>query len=133
MSQDLTSLPEDLEQLQQQLTEFRSTHRVRARLPEPFWTAAAELAQHYGVHQTARVLHLDYVGLKKRVEGRKRPKQKRAASPSAPTFVELVGPAAATVASCRIELETTAGKFRLEQPVLEATELAHLVRAFLGH
>ncbi len=27
MSQNLTSLPEDLEHLQQRLTEFRSTHR----------------------------------------------------------------------------------------------------------
>ena len=133
MSQNLTSLPDDLAHLQQQLTEFRSTHRVRARLPEPFWTAAAEIAQHYGVHQTARVLHLDYVGLKKRMEQRKQPKRKRTASPSAPTFVELVGPAAATAASCRIEVEATPGKLRLEQPVMEATELAHLIRAFLGH
>ena len=132
MNQTITSLPDDLAQLQQQLTEFRNTHRVRSRLPEPFWTAAAEIAQHYGVHQTARVLHLDSVGLKKRVEGRKRPKRKRTASPAATTFVELVGPAAATVASCRIEVEATAGKFRLELPTLEATELANLMGVFLG-
>ena len=55
MSQNLTSLPEDLAQLQQQLTEFRSTHRVRWRLPEPLWAEAAELATRYGVHRTARV------------------------------------------------------------------------------
>ena len=133
MSQTMTSLPEDLAHLQRQLTEFRSTHRVRSRLPEPFWAAATEVATHYGVHRTARVLHLDYVGLKKRVEQGKRPKPKRAASRSVPAFMELVGPAAATVASCRIELEAAAGKLRLEQPVMEATELANLVRAFLGH
>ena len=133
MSQNLTSLPDDLEQLQQQLTEFRNTHRVRSRLPEPFWAAAAEIAQRDGVHQTARALHLDYVGLKKRVENQKRPKRKRTASPSAPTFVELVGPAAATVASCRIEVEATPGKLRLELPALAAAELAHLIRTFLGH
>ena len=132
MSQNLTSQPEDLEQLQQQLTEFRSTHRVRARLPEPFWTAAAEIAQHYGVHQTARVLHLDYVGLKKRVEQRKQSRRKRSASPATPTFVELVGPAAATAASCRIEVEGSAGTLRLELPTLEATELANLMGVFLG-
>ena len=133
MSQNLTSLPEDLEQLQQQLTEFRSTHRVRSRLPEPLWAGAAELAARHGVHRTARVLQLDYVGLKKRVESRKPSKVKRFASRATPTFVELVGPAAATVTSCRIELEATAGKLRLEQPVMEATALAHVVRAFLGH
>ena len=133
MSQTITSLPEDLAQLQQQLAEFRSTHRVRSRLPEPLWAAAAELAIRYGIHRTARVLQLDYVGLKRRVEQEKRPKTKRTASPSVPTFVELVGPAAATVASCRIELEATPGKLRLEQPVLGAAELTHLIRAFLGH
>lgn len=133
MNQNLTSPTEELEQLQRQLTEFRNTHRVRSRLPEPFWASAAELAERYGVHRTARVLHLDYVGLKKRVEQRKRPKPKRTVSPSTPTFVEWVGPTAATVSSCRIELEGSAGTLRLEQPAMEATELAHLVRAFLGH
>ena len=132
MSQNLTSLPEDLEQLQQQLMEFRSTHRVRSRLPESFWAAAAEIALRDGVHRTARVLHLDYVGLKKRVEQRKRPKRKHTVSSSTPTFVELIGPAA-TIASCRIEVEATAGKFRLEQPVMGAAELASLIHAFLDH
>ena len=40
MSQNLTSLPEDLEQLQQQLAEFRRPHPVRSRLPETLWSAA---------------------------------------------------------------------------------------------
>ncbi len=133
MSQNLTSLPEELVQLQQQLAEFRSTHRVRSRLPEPFWAAATEVARHYGVHQTARVLHLDYVGLKKRVEGRKRPKRKRTVSPSAPTFVELVGPAPVAVSSCRVELEATPGKLRLELPALEVNELTSIIRTFLSH
>jgi tRNA G18 (ribose-2'-O)-methylase SpoU len=131
MSQSLTSLPDDLQQLQQQLTEFRSTHRVRSRLPEPFWVAAAEVAKHYGVHRTARALHLDYVGLKKRVEGRKRPKVKRTASGSAPTFMELVAPTAAT-SRYTVEVEATSGKLRLELPATTAAELAPLLRAFLG-
>jgi len=132
MSHDLASLPEELTHLQQQLAEFRGTHRVRSRLPESLWAAATDVAQCYGVHRTARVLRLDYVGLKKRVGRQKQPKRKRTA-PSAPTFVELLGPAAATMASCRIEWEGSLGKLRLEQPVMEATELAHLIRAFLGH
>lgn len=132
MHQNLTSVPEELEQLQQQLTEFRSTHRVRSRLPEPFWAAATEVAQHYGVHQTARVLHLDYVGLKKRVARRKPAKPKHTASHAAPTFVELVRPTT-TVTSCRIEVEATPGTLRLELPAMEASELTQLIRAFLGH
>ena len=106
---------------------------MRARLPEPFWATAAEIALRDGVHRTARMLHLDYVGLKKRVQQQKRPKPKRTASRSAPTFVELVGPPAATVASCRIEVEAAPGKLRLELPALAATELAHLIRTFVGH
>jgi hypothetical protein len=106
---------------------------VRARLPEPLWAAATELAARYGVHPTARALHLDYVGLKKRVEKQKRPKRKRTASPSTPTFVELVGPTAATVASCRIEVEAPPGKLRLELPILDASGLTNIIRTFLGY
>jgi hypothetical protein len=135
MSQKMTSMPEELELLQQQFAEFRSTQPVRSRLPEPLWAAATEWAARYGVHRTARALHLDYVGLKKRVESQKRPKRKRTVSPSSstPTFVELVGPAAATVALCRIEVEATPGKLRLELPTLEASGLTNLIRAFWGY
>jgi len=129
MSQNLTSLPEDLEQLQQQLAEFRRTHPVRSRLPETLWAAATAAATRYGVHRTVRALHLDYVGLKKRVENRKRPKAKD--RPTSPTFVELVGPTA--FPSCRIEVEAAPGKLRLELPTVATAELAHLLRAFLGH
>ena len=127
MSQNLTSTPEELER--RQLTEFRSTHPVRARLPASFWVAAADSARRYGVHRTARVLHLDYVGLKKRVQGQKRPKPQR--PPTPPTFVELVAPTA-TVSLCRIEVEAAPGQLRLELPALAPTELAHLLRAFRG-
>ena len=132
MNHNLTSVPDDLAQLQQQLTEFRSTHRVRSRLPESFWAAASEIAARHGVHRTARILHLDYVRLKKRVEQRKRPKPKHNASPRRPTFMELVAPPAA-VTSCRIEVEATPGTLRLELPTMEASGLANLIRAFLGH
>jgi len=131
MSQTMTNAPDDLAQLQQQLAEFRSTHRVRARLPEPFWIQAAALAARHGVHRTARVLHLDYVGLKKRVEGRKRSPVKCPVSCSTPAFVELVAPAAATYRYI-VEVEAAPGKLRLELPATAATELAPLLRAFLG-
>ena len=94
MAQEIRQGQTDLEQLRQQLTEFRNTQPVRSRLPEPLWAGATELATRYGVHRIARALHLDYTGLKKRVAQRERPKPKRSAS-VAPTFVEWVGPAAA--------------------------------------
>src|SRR3954471_20920854 len=129
MMQQRTSMPEDLEPLRQQLTEFRNTQPVRSRLPEPLWAGATELATRYGVHRIARELHLDYTGLKKRVAQRERPKPKCPAS-VAPTFVEWVGPAAA-VTPFRVEVESSHGKLRLELPTVATAELAHLLRAFL--
>jgi hypothetical protein len=81
MTQDITSLPEGLEQLRRQFAEFRTTQPVRSRLPEPLWAAATELATRYGVPATARVLHLDYTRLKTRVASRKRPKPARSRAP----------------------------------------------------
>jgi hypothetical protein len=130
MAQETTQGQADLEQLRQQLTEFRSTQPVRSRLPEPLWAGAAELATRYGVHRIARELRLDYTGLKKRVQQRERPRQKRTVS-AAPTFVELVGSTAA-VAGCRVEVESAHGKLRLDLPTVATIELAHLLRAFLG-
>ncbi len=117
-------------ELRQQLTAFRNAQPVRSRLPEPLWAAATELATRYGVHRIARELRLDYSGLKKRLEQRERPKPKPAVS-AGPAFVELVGPAAA-VTLCRIEVESSHGKLRLELPTLATSELTHLLRAFLG-
>jgi hypothetical protein len=130
MAQETMQGQADLEQLRQQLTEFRNTQPVRSHLPEPLWAGATELATRYGVHRIARELHLDYTGLKKRVAQRERPKPKHPAS-VAPTFVEWVGPAAA-VTPFRVEVESSHGKLRFELPGMATTELAHLLRAFLG-
>jgi hypothetical protein len=130
MAQETIQGQADLEQLRQQLTEFRHSQPIRSRLPEPLWAAATELATRYGAHRIARELHLDYTGLKKRVQQRERPKQKRAVS-ATPTFVELVGPTTA-VTGCRVEVESAHGKLRLDLPAVSTTELAHLLRAFLG-
>jgi hypothetical protein len=119
----------DLEQLRQQLTTFRNTQSVRSRLPEPLWASATELASRYGVHRIARALHLDYTGLKKRVEQQARPTPKPASV--TPTFVEVVGPAV-PVTPCRVEVESSHGKLRFELPAMATTELVSLLRAFLS-
>src|SRR5436853_7889739 len=91
MAQETIQGQADLEQLRQQLTEFRHSQPIRSRLPEPLWAAATELATCYGGHRIARELHLDYTGLKQRVQQREPPKQKRATS-ATPTFEELCLP-----------------------------------------
>jgi hypothetical protein len=133
MSQEMTILPEDLEALRRRFAEFRSTQPMRSRLPEPLWAAAAEAATRYGVHPIARALHLDYTGLKKQVAQRDQSKPKRT-TPASPAFLELVGPAASAVTACTVEVEAVqGGKLRLDLQAVATTELAHLIRAFLGH
>ena len=87
-------IPGPIEQLQRQLDEFRSTQPHRKKLPETVWQAAVELARQYGVYSVSHPLRLDYVGLKKRLDGVPGP-QKRAAKPA---FVELVAAQPASMA-----------------------------------
>ena len=60
------------------------------------------------------------------------PKRKwTAAAP--PTFMEFVAPGAKAVTNCTVEVESTqGGKLRLELKAVATTELANLIRAFVG-
>lgn len=132
MTQEADNIPGDLEQLRRRFEEARSTKKLRARLPEPLWAAAAELAKRYGVHPTARALRLDYMGLRKRVENQAAPKRKRAAA-APPNFMEFVAPGAQAVTNCTMEVESAqGGKLRLELKAVATTELANLIRAFVS-
>lgn len=132
MVQEASTAPDDVQQLRRRLDEFRSTQASRSRVPESLWAAAAELAKRYGVNPTARALRLDYTGLRKRVENRDRPKPKKGAAPS-PAFVELLTPLPGAVTSCSVEVESVQGcKLRLELKAVATTELANLIRAFVG-
>src|SRR5579871_2693237 len=62
-------IPEAIAQLQRQLDQFRSSQSRRAKLPEPLWQAAVELAREHGIYSVAHPLRLDYMGLKKRLGG----------------------------------------------------------------
>lgn len=64
-----TKIPEAILQLQQQLDQWRSAQKGRAKLPESFWQAAVDLAKQYGVFRTAQPLRLDYTRLKQRLSG----------------------------------------------------------------
>src|SRR5260370_23823795 len=65
MSCEKTAIPEDLLQLSQRLTEWRSANPPRTRLPETIWEAAAEMAQRHGLHCTTKALRIDYTRVKK--------------------------------------------------------------------
>jgi hypothetical protein len=120
-------IPEPILQLQHQLDEFRSTQPGRRKLPESLWQAAVELAREHGVYSVAHPLRLDYMGLKKRLGGVPRLRQKA----SSPAFVELIAPQAGTLKECVIEFESLrGGKVRIQWKASAAPDWTSLLRAW---
>lgn len=122
-----SSLPEPIAQLQRRFDEFRSTQPHRTKLPETLWQAAVELAREHGLHPVAHPLRLDYMGLKKRLEGVPGPQKKVAA----PAFVELIASHPATISECVIEFESSIGsKMRIQWKGSSTPDWASLLRAW---
>jgi hypothetical protein len=63
------AVPDSIRHLSEQLRQFRGTHPVRTRLPEPLWQAAVEQARQHGIYMVAHTLRLDYSNLQKRLGG----------------------------------------------------------------
>jgi len=106
---------------------FRKKHKGYRRLPDSLWSAAVKLAQTYGVNQTARILRLDYSGLKKRLEST------IAAPPSEvgpdPKFIELLPSELKAAAECALECRRPDGttiRIHLKGPQLpDLAALSH--------
>jgi hypothetical protein len=135
MNRKSTFIPEPIAQLQRQLDEFRSTHATRTKLPEPLWQAAVELARQHGVYGVANPLRLDYMGLKKRLDGSHSPQSKTAQPPAKgytkPAFMELVARHPATVDEFVIEFESShGGKMRIQWKAAAAPDWSRLLRAW---
>ena len=122
-----SSIPEPIAQLQGRFDEFHSTRPHRTKLPETLWQAAVELAREHGLHPVAHPLRLDYMGLKRRLEGLPAAQKKA----SAPAFVELIAAHPATVAECVIEFESSMGsKMRIQWKGSSTPDWASLLRAW---
>ena len=120
-------IPEPIAQLQRQFDEFRSTRPRRARLPEPLWQSAVELARQHGLYSVAHPLRLDYVQLKKRLGGVGLSRKKAAK----PAFVELIASHPATMSECVIEFESSIGsKMRIQWKGSSTPDWASLLRAW---
>jgi hypothetical protein len=120
-------IPEPIVQLQRQLDQFRSIRQRRTKLPEAVWQAAVELARQHGVYSVAHPLRLDYMGLKKRLDGT--PSLRRRATK--PAFVELIAPRSATLEECWIEFESSSGgKMRIQWKASAPPDWASLLRAW---
>jgi hypothetical protein len=126
-SKSALPIPGAIEQLQRELDEFRSTQPHRKKLPETLWQAAVELARQHGVYSVAHPLRLDYVGLKRRLDGVPDCKKKAAK----PVFVELIADHSATMADCVIEFESSVGsKMRIQWKASTAPDWISLFRAW---
>jgi hypothetical protein len=122
------SVPEAIAQLQRQFDQFRSTQPRRAKLPEPLWQAAVELARAHGIYPVAHPLRLDYVGLKKRLGGIPT-RQNRTAGGA--EFVELTAPQATPQHECAIEFECPKGrKMRIQWKASAPPDWISLLRAW---
>jgi hypothetical protein len=80
-----------------------------------------------GLHPVAQPLRLDYMGLKRRLEGVPVARKKA----TTPAFVELIAAHPAAVAECVIEFESRIGsKLRIQWKGSAAPDWASLLRAW---
>jgi hypothetical protein len=142
-TQQRHGVPFRLERLRRRFERWREARRSRSRIPEGLWAAAVKMAGTTGLHQTAKVLRLNYYALKKRAE-----QQPPAVDPpekTAATFLELPFPVdqgppvpcagshavPAEAGGCTIEWENAAGaKMRVHLKGTELPNLAALSRSF---
>ncbi len=114
-------------QLQRQLDQFRGSHPPRTRLPESLWQSAVELARQHGLYLVAHPLRLDYMQLKKRLDGVVKATRKAAS----PAFAELISSHSAMVSECVVEFESPmGGKMRIQWKGSSTPDWASLLRAW---
>ena len=129
---------QSLEQVGLRLKHWRETRVRGARIPVELWTAVAGLARQLGVHRVAKVLHLDYVRLKQRVQGTGREARSgRVGTRKVDTgFVEMLVSAPSSVpgrCECALEMENAQGaKMRLELSGNGLGALGAVCSAFWG-
>ena len=117
-------IPEEMEQVRQELENWRSSHPRRSRIPKPLWASAVKLAKQYGLWRTAQTLRLDYQRLKVQT-GSAQTRHGKAA----PRFVELAA-SAVGFSECRVELENRRGaKMRIHLKGVDAAGVAAISQA----
>jgi hypothetical protein len=119
MSRKSAPIGEEFLELRHRLAEWRRGHSRRTPLPDDIWTEAVELARRHGVYRTARSLPIDYVNLRKRLNGAAPP-----TTVARPEFVEVLMAAAQAPAQPAACIEV------LRIPVTGAVELHQLFRAW---
>ena len=101
------SIPAEIEEARQQFENWRGERKRGERIPANLWATAVELAKQHGVWPTAKALHLDHSGLKRRVRNDEGDEKSSA-------FVELI-PQGGMLCSCAVEMEDGRGaRMRVE-------------------
>jgi hypothetical protein len=118
----------DMEEVRQQLEQFRSIHRPRCHVPASLWAKAAELARRHGLSPTARTLHLNYTRLKKLVQSANHEPK----TAELPELVELIGPTVTRIPEWTIELEGGRGRIRIQVKGATTAELITLSQRLWG-
>ena len=136
--ENASSAEQSLEQVGLRLKHWRETRVRGARIPVELWTLVAGLARQLGVHRVAKVLHLDYVRLKQRVQGTGREARSgRVGTGKVDAgFVEMLVSAPSSVpgrCECALEMENAQGaKMRMELSGNGLGALGAVCSAFWG-
>ncbi len=127
-------IPDSIQKLKQQLDQFRSARKGRARFPEALWQAAVEQARQHGVNLVAHTLGLDYGGLRRRLGGVRTPLLPvvpPSGQAAAPAFVELVSATGGRAEEYVIEFEFGASpRLRVQWNGVTPPDWAALLRAW---
>src|SRR5439155_8032695 len=120
MSQRLTiAVPAAIQEAQLEFENWRRERKRGERIPENLWTTAVQVAKQHGVWPTARALHLDHSGLKRRVRNGEEEVKNGA-------FIEVIP----QLCACTVEMEDGRGaRMRIELKGA-AADVAALSRTF---
>ena len=128
MGRAAPDIPDGMRGIHGRFSRWRKSHTGRLPIPEPLWSAAAEVAREHGVFRTSKVLRLEYGKLKRLAKESHAggPRTVRLGAPPA-AFVELLAPGTGG-AECLIELEGPRGKMRIQWKGSTTPDLAGLSR-----
>jgi len=122
-------IPTQIQELHNQVEQWRRTRPCRGPMPESLWALAADGARQHGVARVARWAGLDYYSLKERLEASTG--QKTSRPEKQPAFVELWPGPSRAVMDCTVEFEHPRGaRMRIHLQGATAPDLTSLAGSF---
>ena len=120
----------ELEKVLEQFERWRKTRKPGTRIPTELWNAAVSLFPHCTLNQISRSLHLDFVELRKRVNGNVASEKSNGATSDSGFWELRLSDAQTSITECRLRAEDGEGrKVELE---LKGIATGQLLRLLLG-